>query len=160
MQASSLRCWTVTALLITLSGLGLRAAEGPATWHVSLQLHSLHWGVDEDRDDITNNTPGIGLLRRTEDHWLAGAGVFRNSLGRTAGYGYGGKQWALGRRVLAGGILGLTHRYNANDGGIVPLAAAVVTVPINDRLALEFVGIPEVGDYSYNTLNFSVSWRL
>src|SRR5690606_17940882 len=96
--------WRLLAVLAVIGVAPAIAAE--PTWHLSLQLHSFHWGVDEDRDDITNNTPGIGLLRRTENHWLAGAGVFRNSLGRTAGYGYGGKQWAVGRRVLAGGILG------------------------------------------------------
>jgi hypothetical protein len=47
--------------------------------------------------DLTNHTPGLGLIRRTEDNWLAGAGVFRNSLGRTAGYSDLGKQWPVGR---------------------------------------------------------------
>lgn len=136
--------------------LPLAASASEPTWHLTLQLYSLH--EQNSQDDLTNNTPGIGLMRRTESHWLAGAGIFRNSIGRTAGYGYVGKQWPLGR-VLAGGIAGVTHRYHFNDGGIVPLAAAVVTVPLNDRWSIDLIGIPRVRDYTYATVNLSVSWR-
>lgn len=136
--------------------LPLACSATQPTWHLTLQLYSLHEHTAQD--DLTNETPGIGLMRRTETHWLAGAGIFRNSIGRTAGYGYVGKQWPLGR-VLAGGIAGVTHHYYFNDGGLVPLAAAVVTVPLNDRWSIDLIGIPRVRDYTYATVNFSVSWR-
>ena len=42
-------------------------------------------------------------MRVTENHWIAGAGIFRNSLARTAGYAYVGKEWPVGK-VLVGGI--------------------------------------------------------
>ena len=57
-------------------------------------------------------------------------------MGRWAGYGYGGYQWPVGP-VLIGGIAGATHHYNFNNGGIVPLGAAVVTVPVGQTVALE-----------------------
>jgi hypothetical protein len=135
---------------------GAGASAAAPTWHLTLQLYSLH--EHTSRDELTNETPGIGVMRRTSDHWLAGAGVFRNSVGNTAGYGYVGKQWPVGR-VLAGGIAGLTHNYRFNHGGLVPLAAGVVTVPLAENWSLELIGIPRVKNYSYTTLNFSVSWR-
>jgi hypothetical protein len=61
--------------------------------------------------------------------------------------------------VLAGGIAGVTHRYRFNNGGVVPLGAAVVTVPLTDSLAVDLIGIPRIANYTYTTLNFSISWR-
>lgn len=141
-------------LLLCCFAVAVRAAE--ATWHLTAQVYSLHEHTTQD--DLTNDTPGLGVLRRSPSNFMLGAGVFRNSLGRTAGYAYVGKQWPLGR-VLAGGIAGVTHHYNFNNGGPVPLGAAVVTVPLTDSLALDLVGIPRLANYTYATLNFSLSWR-
>mgnify|MGYP002403050898 CR=1 FL=1 len=147
-------------LWFLLGGASLPAfAQDPpavASWHLVAQLYSLH--EHTIRTDLTNNTPGLGIMRRTPDHWLLGGGVFRNSVGRTAGYVYVGKQWPFGR-VYAGGITGATHRYNYNDGGIVPLGALSVTVPLNRDWSLELLGIPRIRDYTYTTLHFAVSWR-
>lgn len=142
-----------TLLAFLLAGPALAVEP---TWHLSLQLCSLHEHTTEA--DLTNNTPGIGVMRVTDDNWLAGAGIFRNSLGRGAGYAYIGKEWPLGR-VLVGGIAGVTHHYNFNDGGLVPLGAALVTVPLNDRWALDFLGIPRLNGYTYNTLHVALRWR-
>jgi hypothetical protein len=142
--------------LLFASTLGA-APAADRTWHLVLHVHSLHESTSDP--DITDRTPGLGVMRRTSEHWLLGAGVFRNSIGRTSGYLVGGKQWELGP-VRAGGLAGLTHNYRGNDGGLVPLAAGLVTVPIGDRLALEFIAIPRVRDYSYATLNLSLSRRL
>ena len=131
------------------------AAE-PASWYLDVQTYSFHEHTSETY--LHNTTPGIGLLRRQE-HWLVGAGVFRNSLGRWAGYGYGGYQWPVGP-VRVGGIAGVTHHYDANNGGIVPLAAGVVTIPLSRRLAVDLIAIPRVANYTYATLNVSISWRL
>jgi hypothetical protein len=139
-----------TLLFVT----GTARANDP-TWHLSLQTYSFHEHTDEI--ELHNTTPGVGLLRR-QDGWLLGAGVFRNSVGRWAGYGYGGYQWPVGR-IRIGGIAGATHHYNFNNGGIVPLAAAVITVPLSQRLALDFVAIPRVRNYTYATLNVSLSWQ-
>lgn len=145
-----MRSILIAALLVATA----RAAE--PTWHLSLQLYSLH--EHTSAIELTNNTPGIGVMRVTDDNWLAGAGIFRNSLARTAGYVYLGKQWPLGR-VRVGGIAGLTHRYNYNNGGLVPLGGALVTVPLADRWALDFIGIPRIGNYTYTTLHFAVRWQ-
>ena len=131
----------------------LKPAE--ATWHLAVQAYSFHEHTSEV--ELHNTTPGIGVLRRQDD-WLAGAGVFRNSLGRWAGYGYGGYQWPIGP-LRVGGIAGVTHHYNANNGGIVPLAGGLVTVPLGGRWEADFVAIPRVANYTYATLNVSLAWR-
>jgi hypothetical protein len=139
----------------------LAAADQPpaasaATWHLVAQVYSLH--EHTTRAELTNSTPGLAVMRRTPEHWLAGGGVFRNSLGRTAGYAFVGKQWELGP-VYVGGIGGVTHRYNYNNGGPVPLAALSITVPVHRDWAVELLGIPRIRDYTYTTLHFAVSWR-
>ena len=141
-------------LLSALLATAASAAE--PTWHLSLQLYSLH--EHTSAIELTNNTPGIGVMRVTDDNWLAGAGIFRNSLARTAGYAYLGKQLPLGK-VQAGAIVGLTHRYNYNDGGLVPLGGLLVTVPLADRWALDMIGIPRIGNLTYTTLHFALRWQ-
>ena len=141
-------------LLTALLAISASAAE--PTWHLSLQLYSLH--EHTSAIDLTNNTPGIGVMRVTEDNWLAGAGIFRNSLARTAGYAYLGKEWAVGK-VLVGGIAGVTHHYNFNNGGLVPLGGLLVTVPLTDGWDLDLIGIPRFGGYTYTTLHFALRWR-
>jgi hypothetical protein len=58
-----------------------------------------------------------------------------------------------------GGIAGVTHHYTFNSGGIVPLGAAVVTVPITHACSVDLVAIPRIKHTTYATLNLSVSWR-
>lgn len=142
--------------LLMILCLAAAATAAEPTWHLSLQLYSLHEHTTET--DLTNNTPGLGLMRVTENNWIAGAGIFRNSLARTAGYAYVGKEWPVGK-VLVGGIAGVTHRYNFNNGGPVPLGAVLVTVPLADRWALDLIGIPRLSGYTYNTLHFAVRWQ-
>ncbi len=146
-------------LFVVVSASGsLRAA--PATWHLNVQTYSFH----EKTDDVYlhNTTPGLGLIRR-HDNWLTGAGVFRNSIGRWAGYGYVGWQAPLFQTragpVRVGGIGGVTHHYLWNGGGIVPLAAAVVTIPVARHLAIDLVAIPPIKNATYATLNLSLSWQ-
>lgn len=140
--------------LLLIAAATARASD--ATWHLSLQVRSLHEHTTEL--ELHDNTPGIGVIRVTPDHWLAGAGVFRNSLARTAGYAYVGKQWPVGK-IEIGGIAGVTHHYNFNNGNIVPLAAALVTVPVNDRWSIDVLGIPHLKGYTYATLHFALRWR-
>jgi hypothetical protein len=152
-----MRC-VLLLLLIWFCAAAARAAE--PTWHLNLQAYSFHEHTTQDY--LWNTTPGVGLIRRQEN-WLLGAGVFRNSIGRWAGYGYGGYQFPLletrAGPVRLGGIAGATHHYFFNDGGIVPLGAAVLTVPVTKNVALDLVGIPPIKNATYATLNLSVSWR-
>ncbi|MDO8542325.1 MAG: hypothetical protein Q7S40_17945 [Opitutaceae bacterium] len=147
------------SLLVGLLTSSVASAADP-TWHLNVQAYSFHEHTTED--DLHNTTPGAGIIRRQEN-WLAGAGIFRNSIGRWAGYGYGGYQWPLWQTragpVRAGGIAGVTHHYFWNDGGIVPLGAVVVTMPVTKRLAVDLVGIPRIKNATYATLNLSVSWQ-
>ena len=154
-MSDSIRVMRKLTLLAGLVMFALNAGAAEPTWHLSLQLYSLH--EHTAAIDLTNNTPGAGIMYRTDD-WFASVGVFRNSLARTAGYAYVGKQWPVGG-VQLGGIAGLTHHYNFNHGGLVPLAAAVVSVPLAKRWALDLVGIPRISGYTYATLNFSVRWQ-
>lgn len=150
------------ALLILLltwgSALATRGAD--PTWHVNVQTYSFHEHTSETY--LHNTTPGVGVIRR-HDNWLEGGGVFRNSIGRWAGYGYIGWQKPLWQMpagpVRAGAIGGLTHHYNFNEGGIVPLAAAVVTVPVAKTVAIDLIGIPRIKNATYATLNVSLSWQ-
>jgi hypothetical protein len=150
------------AIVATLSRLQAHStvaddAGGPdrTGWYLAVQTYSFHEHTSAVY--LHNTTPGLGVLRRWP-RWLAGAGGFRNSLGRWAAYGYGGYQWPLGP-VRVGGILGITHHYDANHGGIVPLAGALVTLPITPRGSLDLIGIPHLRNATYTTLNVSVSWR-
>lgn len=150
---------TLRAVGLGVAALALGRAADP-TWHLNVQAYSFHEHTSETY--LHNTTPGAGVIRR-HDHWLEGVGVFRNSIGRWAGYGYVGWQAPLGALpagpVRVGGIGGVTHHYNFNQGGIVPLAAAVVTVPVTSSLAIDLVGIPRIKSATYATLNVSLSWR-
>jgi hypothetical protein len=139
---------------------GSTAAAADPTWHLNFQAYSFHERTSETY--LHNTTPGVGLIRR-HANWLEGAGVFRNSIGRWAGYGYVGYQIPLGEMpagpVRVGGIGGVTHHYYFNDGGLVPLGAAVITVPVTKTLAVDLVGIPRIKNATYATLNVSLSWQ-
>jgi hypothetical protein len=148
-----------SSVIVLLAGTSTARAAAP-TWHLNAQAYSFH--EHTTKDHLHNTTPGLGLIRR-HDNWLEGAGVFRNSVGRWAGYGYVGYQYPIAQftagPLRAGGIAGVTHHYFFNDGGPVPLGAAVITVPITPTLAIDFVGIPRIKNATYATLNLSLSWR-
>lgn len=150
----------ILLFLPTVGSSVLSAHAAQPTWHLNAQAYSWHEHTTET--DLHNTTPGLGLIRR-QNEWLLGAGVFRNSIGRWAGYGYGGYQWPLWRTragaVRVGGIAGLTHHYLWNDGGIVPLAALVMTIPVTPTFAIDLVGIPRIKNATYATLNVSFSWQ-
>jgi hypothetical protein len=147
-------------LLLSVACAGLAAQTPDTTWHLNVQTYSFHPKADDV--NLHNTTPGLGVIRRQAD-WFQGAGIFRNSIGRWAGYGYLGWQHPfLPTRAgpfRFGAIAGVTHHYYFNDGGIVPLVAAVLTVPVTKTLAVDLVGIPRVGNSVYTTLNVSLSWR-
>lgn len=153
-----MRATILFALLGLLWALSSRGAT--PSWHATVQTYSFHEHTTET--ELHNTTPGVGLIRRQEN-WLLGAGVFRNSIGRWAGYGYGGYQFPVAEMpagpLRLGAIAGVTHHYLWNDGGIVPLGAAVLTLPVTRRLALDLVGIPRIRNATYATLNVSVSWQ-
>lgn len=150
-----------SGLLLLVVGWALTTARGgDPTWHLNLQAYSFHEHTTQDY--LHNTTPGLGLIRR-QDNGLLGAGFFRNSIGRWAGYGYGGYQLPVidtrAGPIRLGAIGGVTHHYYFNEGGIVPLAAAVVTIPVTRAVSLDLVGIPRIKNATYATLNFSVSWQ-
>jgi hypothetical protein len=150
--------WFVLAAVLGIAATSVRGTD--PTWHLNAQLYSFHEHTRET--ELHNTTPGLGLIRR-HDNWLQGVGIFRNSIGRWAGYGYVGWQapiTALPTGPLRlGAIGGITHRYEFNNGGLVPLGAIVATVPLSERFAIDLVGIPRIKHATYATLNVSLSWR-
>src|SRR5438045_3511600 len=105
---SSLRCAWFVGCLVALRAINVRAAD--ATWHLNAQVYSFH--EHTTKDYLYNTTPGLGVVRR-HDNWLEGVGVFRNSIGRWAGYGYAGYQFPVAQfstgPLRIGGIAGVTH---------------------------------------------------
>lgn len=154
------RLFYAIPLLLVVLFARANLAAAPATWHLTVQTYSFHEHTSETY--LYNTTPGVGVIRR-HDNWLEGAGIFRNSVGRWAGYGYVGWQAPLvtlpAGPLRLGGIAGATHHYNFNNGGIVPLGAAVLTVPVSRDVAIDLVGIPRIKSATYATVNVSVSWR-
>jgi hypothetical protein len=150
----------LTGLFLWWAAAGLAHAATAPTWELNLQTYSFHEHTTET--DLHNTTPGVGVIRRQDD-WLAGAGVFRNSIGRWAGYGYAGWQYPFGNfaagPIRVGGIAGITHHYLWNNGGIVPLAAGVVTIPVTPTVSIDLVGIPRIPNATFATLNLSLSIR-
>lgn len=142
-------------VLFLAAAAALQSLQAEPTWHLTAQVYSFHESTDEIY--LHNTTPGLGVVRRN-DNWLQGLGGFRNSVGRWAGYGYVGWQKPIGP-IRIGGIAGLTHNYNFNNHGIVPLAAGVISVPVTERIAIDLVAIPRIRGATYNTLNVSFSWR-
>jgi hypothetical protein len=165
LRGSRLRLWRrgdrgPVGMLLLATALLCSAHAADPTWHLNVQTYSFHEHTTETY--LHNTTPGLGLIRRQEE-WLQGAGIFRNSVGRWAGYGYIGWQASVGKLpggpVRVGGIAGATHHYEFNEGGIVPLGAAVVTVPLTEMVAIDLVAIPRIKNATYATLNLSLSWR-
>src|SRR3954469_3009099 len=82
-----------------------RAIAADPTWHLNIQTYSFHEHTSETY--LHNTTPGVGIIRRN-DNWLEGGGIFRNSIGRWAGYGYVGYQLPLAQTpagpVRVGGV--------------------------------------------------------
>ncbi len=161
-------CLRLLNFATVLLGAPMIRAEPSATepspshwsWYAAAQVYSFH----EHTTDVYlhNTTPGLGLMARYDD-WLAGAGIFRNSLGRWAGLGYAGWQLPLGHfrsgPVRAGGIVGVSHHYKWHNGGPVPLAAGVLTIPLSQTVGVQLVGIPRVSRGTSATLNTSLTIR-
>jgi hypothetical protein len=57
-------------VLFCCLGAALHAADA-ATWHVTAQLYSLH--EHTTHDDLTNDTPGLGVMRRSPTNYVTPA---------------------------------------------------------------------------------------
>jgi hypothetical protein len=96
--------------------------------------------------------PGLGALCRKGD-FLAGAGAYRNSLGKSTAYIAGGWQPLTYGSVRAGVIVGLATGYRPHP---VPMAAAFVSV-----WHVHFTLIPKVEGKTPATagISFTVPWQ-
>lgn len=85
-------CPLLLLLHVTVLTACPRLVAADTTWHLNVQAYSFHEHTTQDY--LWNTTPGASLIRR-QDNWLLGEGIFRNSIGRWAGYGYGGWQYPV-----------------------------------------------------------------
>ncbi len=118
---------------------------------MDLQTH-LFLGAWHDSPAFgTTANPGIGLLARERDY-LAGAGVWRNSLRETVPYGFVGWQPFAQGNMLLGGILGATsYRDKAQ-----PIGGLLGTYKTGDS-AWHLLATPKVKNKSPATLMLSYS---
>lgn len=91
---------------------------------------------------FTENNYGLGI-EVPVGGLLAGAGVYKNSVGRTSRYIVAEKcMVAIGPACL-GAMAGFVDGYYLNDGDFIPMVAPTVTVDAG-RIGLRFVFVPEV----------------
>lgn len=116
------------------------------------QTH-LHLGAwHEDPNFGTTANPGIGVFVR-EDSFIAGAGVWRNSLKETAPYVFAGWQPANIGPVKIGGILGAT-KYK---GLPRPVGGVLFTYQFKGS-EWHFLATPRVKNYAPATIHLSTSF--
>ena len=100
--------------------------------------------------------PGIGVLCRKND-LLLGAGRYFNSVGRPSNYLITGYQpWHIGS-VRFGAVAGVDDGYPFRDGHVIPLAAAVMSIPLSWGDAHVLI-LPTVGKTSPLTFQLSFTF--
>jgi hypothetical protein len=125
--------------------------------HAACAVH-VHVGAYHTDPGYESVTPGIGGICDTP--WpdvRAAAGVFRNSIRNTSVYA--GAAWQpvhvgparLG--VFGGAITG----YNR---GLMPMAAGIVSFPINERAGVNVIVLPSVKGLTPFTVAFSFEVKL
>lgn len=98
-------------------------------------------------------TPGLGVLCRKAD-WLAGAGVYRNSIGTTSKYVMGGYQPLRIGPVAVGAFVGAVDGYRRNHGGFNPMGGLALSWG-----HVHVIAWPQVKDYSPAGLAVSFTFR-
>lgn len=72
-------------------------------------------------------TPGIGVLCRSDQDWLLGTGVVRNSQGSRSLYAMGGWQPLRVGPLKVGAVIGAVNGYSAYKGGFGPMGGVFAT---------------------------------
>lgn len=105
------------------------------------------------------NVPGVGILCR-EDDFLGGAGRYKNSIGQMSNYlGVGYQPWRIGE-FRVGGVGGVTDGYRLNNGGFIPMAAGMISMPLSWGEA-HLIVIPMISGVTPLTFqfNFTVKYK-
>lgn len=130
------RAGLVTALLVM--AMPAVAAEASPSAYINLGGPSHHFS---DREFVEDNF-GLGI-EVPVGGLLVGAGVYKNSLGRTSRYLVAEKCMISAGPLCLGALAGLVDGYYLNNGNAIPMVAPTVTVDAG-RFGLRFVFIPEV----------------
>lgn len=101
-----------------------------------------------------NDVPGAGVLCIKEGHILA-AGTYVNSVYKRSNYAVVGHYITTHFAVIGGVVDG----YKV-DGGITPLLAGVVSIPVTKSIAAHVLLIPPVPNLTPATAQLSISWSL
>jgi hypothetical protein len=121
-------------------------------------LPHLHLAAYHAAPGYRGDTPGIGVLCRQAD-WLAGAGVFSNSIGQASKYAVAGWQpWRIGP-VRVGAYAGVIDGYRYKNSDAFPFAAGLLSLPIG-HAELHLSLLPQWRDISPATVGLSITWRL
>ncbi len=119
---------------------------------MDFQTH-VHLGAWHDSSAFgTTANPGLGVLVRESD-FLAGVGVWRNSLREVAPYGFAGVQPLRIGSARLGGILGATE-YRQK---VRPVAGAVLSWKHGDT-EWHFLATPRVPKIAPATIELSLSF--
>ena len=93
------------------------------------QIHvaAIHAQAEHDGVRYKTFTPGIGVLCRSEDDVISGAGVYSNSHGNISKYVMAGWQPLDIGGAKAGFFLGAADGYRRGNGGFAPIGGLSVS---------------------------------
>ena len=133
--------------------LGLALAAPPAAAELALNLYgaSYHFNRDKARElGLTEEfNPGLGVRWRAPQSarrdFVADAGFYRDSGGRTARFAGAGVLWHAGESLRLGGALALfkSDTYNAGKAFVAPVPLAAYETRL---CTFNMVFIPRFGD--------------
>lgn len=93
-------------------------------------------------EKFTENNYGLGL-EVPVGGFLVGAGVYKNSIGRTSRYIVAEKCMLQTGPLCLGGLAGFVDGYELNSGGFTPMVAPTVTAEAGN-FGVRLVYVPEV----------------
>jgi hypothetical protein len=118
---------------------------------IDCQPH-VHLAAYHAEAGYSNDTPGVGLLCRSNEDWRVAAGTYLNSLKKQSTYvGAAWQPWSVGpaRVGLFGGAV------TGYRDGVIPFGAGVVSLPLG-RAELHLIAIPAVSGTTPATLELSI----
>jgi hypothetical protein len=119
-------------------------------------LPQLHVAAIHAEPGYNSVVPGLAILCK-EDNVLLSTGIYQNSIGKRSNYIVGGQYLGSINKIRYGYIAGIVDGYAVNDGNAIPMAAAIVSIPL-DNMQIHLTFIPPVPHYTPMLVQFSVSF--
>jgi hypothetical protein len=118
---------------------------------VLLHVFSLHFA-----SGLNGDNPGVGL---TCDYGRAtfAVGGFKNSEGGQSRYAVGGLYAGAWGPLKAGAVVGVIDGYQGNEGAAQPVAAAVASAQLTERVGLRVLVVPHVRGVSSSATHVALS---